>query len=150
MSSLDIAATSVALSLADDSDGKLEGVNLIPFITKKKQGSPHQALFWRLEEADHLWAVRTPELKYMNQTLPNVGRSFFDMTVDPTEKNNLIDQYPQKQAQLAKLWNEWNKKNVNSIHLQKYEYDAVKKKFFDNLYKEQVKAANERGTYDIR
>ncbi|MEI8619151.1 hypothetical protein P4S63_25215 [Pseudoalteromonas sp. B193] len=49
ISSLDIAATSVALAGADNK--KLDGVNLLPFLQGTKQGSPHQALFWRLEEA---------------------------------------------------------------------------------------------------
>ena len=150
VSSLDIAATSVALAGADSSDGKLEGVNLIPFIEGTTKGSPHHALFWRLEEADHLWAVRTLDSKYLNQTLPNVGRSFFDMNIDPTEKQNIVDQQPIKQAELAKLWNEWNKKNVNNIHLQKHEYDVAKNKFFDDLYKQQVKAAAEQKKYEIQ
>ncbi|TYK67469.1 sulfatase-like hydrolase/transferase [Colwellia echini] len=150
VSSLDIAATSVALAGADASDGKLEGVNLIPYASGEKQGSPHQALFWRLEEADNIWAVRTVDSKYLSQPLPNVGRSFFDMKTDPTERNNIVDQYPEKQAHLAKLWNEWNAKNINNIHLQKYEYDQAKKKFFDDLYQQQLKAAAEQKTYVIK
>lgn len=88
VSSLDIAATSVALSNADQSDALLEGVNLFPYMTKENQESPLDALFWRLEEAEHLWAVRTLEFKYLNQSLPNVGRSFFDMKKDPHEMYN--------------------------------------------------------------
>ena len=149
VSSLDIAATAVALANADSSDGKLEGVNLLPFIQNEKSGSPHSALFWRLEEADHLWAVRTPKYKYMQQSLPNVGRSFFDMTKDPYEANNLVDKHPEKQAELAKLWNLWNQKNINSIHLQKHDYDAAKNKFFDDLYQQQLKKAQERVSYEI-
>lgn len=150
VSSLDIAATSVALAGADDSDGKLEGINLMPFARGEKAGSPHQALFWRLEEADYLWAVRTVDSKYLSQPLPNVGRSFFDMKIDPSERNNIVDQFPEKQAQLAKLWNEWNAKNINNIHLQKYEYDVAKKKFFDDLYKERIKAAAEQKIYIVK
>lgn len=87
----------------------------MPFLIDKNQRSPHQALFWRLEEADHLWAVRTPNAKYMNQSLPGVGLSFFDMKNDPTEKNNLVNKLPEQQSALAKLWNDWNQGNTNNL-----------------------------------
>ncbi|MEL0639478.1 hypothetical protein V6260_02530 [Pseudoalteromonas aliena] len=74
VSSLDIAATSVALAGADNR--KLDGVNLLPFLQGTKQGGPCQALFWCLEEASNIYAVRTVDYKYMKQPLPNVGRSF--------------------------------------------------------------------------
>ncbi len=101
VSSLDIAATSVALANADASDAKLDGVDLTPYMTGEKQGSPHQALFWRLEEADYIYAVRTPEAKYMRQPLPNVGRSFFDMVNDPYEQDNIVDKFPKKTSRIS-------------------------------------------------
>lgn len=120
VSALDIAATSVALAGAEAPEDKLDGVNLIPFLTGERRGTPHEALFWRLEEADYLWAVRTPEYKYMQQSLPGVGKSFFDMTNDPYESENLLGKHPEKQKELAELWNEWNAKNQSNILLQAY------------------------------
>ncbi len=149
VSSLDIAATAVALSGADTTNTKLDGVNLIPFLTKKQKGSPHKALYWRLEEADNIWAVRTMDYKYMNQPLPEVGKSFFDMKNDPYEKENIIGQNTEKQAELAKLWNEWNSKNQNNILLQAYPYENEMKAVYDKLYQEKVKEAQEQKTYTV-
>ncbi|KMT64419.1 sulfatase, partial [Catenovulum maritimum] len=149
VSSLDIAATSVAIAGADTSDGKLEGVNLLPYLTQEKTNSPHHALFWRLEEADHIYAVRTMKAKYMRQPLPDVGRSFFDMEKDPYEQNNLVDQRPKQQAELAKLWNQWNSKNINNILLQSWEYKKVRNDFYQELYEKNKADAAAQPSYSI-
>ncbi|MFC3120423.1 sulfatase family protein [Agaribacter flavus] len=149
VSALDIAATSVAISGASDPEGLLEGVNLLPYFTKEKTDSPHPALFWRLEEADHIYAVRTPEAKYMRQPLPNVGRAFFDMINDPSEQNNIVDQMPQKQAELAELWNTWNSKNMNNILYQSWEYKKAKDDFYNGLFEKNKQEAKEREPYTI-
>lgn len=150
VSSLDIAATSVALANADASDGKLDGVDLTPYVTGKKIGSPHQALFWRLEEAEHIYAVRTPTAKYMRQPLPEVGRSFFDMLKDPYETTNLVDKYPEAQAELAKLWNQWNEKNINNILEQSWEYKKTRDDFYQALFEKNIKEANSTPAYIIK
>ncbi len=149
VSSLDIAATSVALAGVDISDGLLDGVNLVPFIRGEAEGSPHKALYWRLEEADHIWAVRTMAAKYMNQTLPGVGLSFFNMIDDPAEQTNLVGKFPEQQAELAKLWNEWNAKNENSLLQQSWEYSASKAEFYEQLHQQNIKLAKERKPYVI-
>ncbi|WP_016953864.1 sulfatase [Catenovulum agarivorans] len=149
VSALDIAATSVAIAGADASDGLLEGVNLEPYMTQQKTDSPHQALYWRLEEADHIWAVRTESAKYMNQPLPNVGRSFFDMVNDPYEQNNIVDQEPQQQAELAKLWNQWNSKNINNILLQSWEYKKARDDFYNQLFEKNKADAKDRAVYNV-
>ncbi|WP_239923567.1 sulfatase family protein [Agaribacterium haliotis] len=144
VSSLDIAATSLALAGADvsgDKTAKLDGVDLTPYMTGKKTGSPHKALFWRMEEAENLWAVRTMDAKYISQPLPDVGRAYYDLTNDPYEKNNLLGKYPEQQAKLAAMWNEWNKGNIRNIQLQNMAYLERRKEFFDELYSESLKAS---------
>ncbi|MEM6967196.1 MAG: sulfatase-like hydrolase/transferase [Bacteroidota bacterium] len=148
VSALDIAATSVAISGAKK-DALLEGVNLVPYWNGDKKGSPHQALFWRLFEQDNLWAVRTEEYKYFHQPLPNVGLSFFDIKDDPYEKENLVGKRPNQQEELAKLWNEWNTKNINNIHPPYYEYKGLIKKQYDSFNEDLVKAARDRKPYVV-
>lgn len=150
VSSLDIAATSAAITTGPSSSGDgFEGVNLIPFLTEKNGESPHQALFWRLEEADHLWAVRTPSAKYMNQTLPDVGPSFFDMIADPYERNNLYGTRLDEQSDLAGLWNEWNADNMNNILQQSWEYSASRREFYDRQNQADIEQAKKREAYSV-
>lgn len=54
--------------------------------------------------------VRTQNEKYLHQPLPDLGLDFFDMVKDPSEQNNTLGQWPEQEQQLAKLWNDWNKK----------------------------------------
>lgn len=148
VSALDIAATSVAISGAK-TDSLLEGVNLIPYLTGDKKGSPHKALFWRLFEQDHLWAVRTEQHKYFHQPLPNVGLSFFDMKNDPYEKNNLVGKRLNQQRELATLWNEWNSENINNIHPPYYEYKGLIKKQYDSINDSLEQVARKRKVYVV-
>lgn len=149
VSTLDIAATAIAVADGDSSDGLLEGKNLVPYLTGESPGSPHEALFWRFAEGDHIWAVRTPDAKYMQQMLPGVGRAFFDMTEDPFETRNIVDQYPERQAELARLWNEWNSKNIQNVRLRPEDYGPLRQKFFDDLHEESVRNARDRPTFEI-
>ena len=149
VSALDIAATALAVAGGDSTDGLIEGKNLVPYLSGKIDGSPHEALFWRFAEADHIWAVRTPDAKYMRQMLPGVGHAFFDMTTDPYETNNIIGQDPDRQARLARLWNEWNSKNVQNVRLRPEDYGPLRQKFFDDLHEDSIRNARERPTYTI-
>ncbi|TLU65225.1 sulfatase [Thalassotalea litorea] len=147
VSSLDIAATSVALANADVK--QLDGVNLMPYLLGEKTGSPHQALFWRLEEADNIWAVRTPDAKFLNQGLPGVGLSLFNMQSDPFEKNNLVGKRPELQKRLAGLWNAWNLDNQTTPLLQALPYKQQQQEFYQRLYQQGKQQAENKVPYQI-
>ncbi|MDQ8201458.1 sulfatase-like hydrolase/transferase [Pelagicoccus sp. SDUM812003] len=149
VSTLDIAATAVALAGAETSDAALEGVDLIPYLNGEASGSPHPALFWRLEEADHVWAVRTERYKYLRQDLPGVGLSFFDLQEDPYEGHNLVGQLPESQRELARLWNEWNQDNMQNILQQAAQYQKSRYDFYERLYQQQLEQARTRKAYTI-
>ncbi len=149
VSTLDIAATSVSVAGEETLDEVLEGRNLVPYLNGQRTGSPHDALFWRLEEADHIWAVRTPDAKYLKQELPGVGLGFFDMIEDPTERNNIVGNHPSRQAALAALWNAWNAKNINNILQQSWEYSAGQSAYYQQLHEDNLRQAEERSPYTI-
>ncbi|MFO1528343.1 MAG: hypothetical protein U1F77_01110 [Kiritimatiellia bacterium] len=51
----------MAAAGVDQSPGRpLDGVNLIPLVTGKQKGRPHQTLYWKNGDA---WAVRDGDLK---------------------------------------------------------------------------------------
>ena len=121
VSSLDIAATAVALGGGDTSGHALEGVNLAPYLSGDKKGSPHQALFWRVRDGVS-WAVRTPTAKYLQENWGGTDTELYDMVNDPYEANNIVDNAPEKRRELAKLWNDWNAGNTANVFLQAGEY----------------------------
>lgn len=138
VSSLDIAATMVAVGNGDTSGHKLEGKNLIPYVNGDKKGSPHEALFWRREAKQ--WAVRTVDAKYL-MNAKEQGIELYDMENDPYEKNNLLKSDPAKRKELAKLWNNWNNNNTNNILLDSGSYQKTRLNFYRDLHKELVEKA---------
>ncbi|HTU26344.1 MAG TPA: sulfatase-like hydrolase/transferase, partial [Pirellulales bacterium] len=118
--SLDILPTAIAAAGGEvKPDWKLDGVNLLPYLTKKTEGPPHSALFWRLgpQRAVRMgnWklvqprdpAVKQPGVKL--QDLAVLSKPFLiDLAADPGEEHDLSAEHPDKVAELTKAWEEWN------------------------------------------
>jgi len=100
----DIFGTAAALNNLKPKN-EIDGVNLIPFLTGKKAGIPHDALFWRGSNSEK-WAVRTPDNKMV---MINEMPQLFDSKVDIAENNNLYAKNPEKTQQLLSLLNHWKK-----------------------------------------
>lgn len=143
VSALDIGATAVELGGGDSSGNPLEGVNLIPYLTGEKSGSPHAALFWR-SAAQSTWAVRTPQAKYLKEEWNSAGTELYDMISDPYESTNLVAQRPELRAELARLWNEWNAQNGTTVMLEAPTYQKSRLELFKKLDEEQREAAARR------
>ena len=99
---LDVASTAVALAGLPH-DEKLDGVNLMPFITGKEKRAPHQALFWR-------WRSQSAVLEFPWKLihLGDKERYLFDVTTPDGETKNLISQHPDIAARLEARWKEWS------------------------------------------
>ncbi|MDF1712139.1 MAG: sulfatase-like hydrolase/transferase [Akkermansiaceae bacterium] len=112
--SLDIMATIVALTKAPVAKERpLDGVNLVPFLTGKKKGPPHQGIFLRKFDSEST-AVRSGERKLV--TYDNKGYTgLFDLTEDISESKNIRDQTPEDVARLKSLWKDWNKSNIDPV-----------------------------------
>ena len=143
VSALDIAATAVALGNGDTSGHALEGVNLIPFLKGEKQGSPHDALFWRMQDG-MAWAVRTPDGKYLKRNKKDAVPELFNMEKDPYEDNDIIAKSPKLRKELAKLWNDWNQENIANIYLQSGEYQKKRLNMYKKLYEDLLKEAEKK------
>lgn len=100
--SLDVAATAVELA-GLGKDAKLDGVNILPYLTGEKSGAPHEALYWRWVGQS---AIRQGKWKYV-QGGPR--RYLFDLDRDISEKKNLIAEYPEIAERMAKRLAEWSR-----------------------------------------
>ena len=101
VSSLDVAATAVALSDAEPDD-LLDGVNLIPYIMGKNKESPHKYLFWRFGRQA---AVKYKNWKYLY--LSDGTEYLFDVESPYHEHQNIINSKPKLAAQLREALDEW-------------------------------------------
>ena len=116
---LDVLPTALAAAgVKPQLPGKFDGVNLLPFLTGKKSGRPHEALFWRLGENVAIrkgdWKlVKTSErpLQAVDPAFYNdlAGAELYNLAVDIGEQKNLAAAHPQKVKELAADWQRWNK-----------------------------------------
>ncbi|HYR58728.1 MAG TPA: sulfatase-like hydrolase/transferase [Chthoniobacteraceae bacterium] len=119
---LDILPTALAAAgVPAQPEWKLDGVNLLPFVTGEKSGAPHESLYWRFGQQI---AIRKGDWKLVKAPGGGVepgerggvattqGAQLYNVTKDIGEKTNLADAEPEKFKELAAAWDEWNKDNV--------------------------------------
>ncbi len=117
---LDLHATALAAAGVDAKpEWKLEGVNLLPFLSGEKSGVPHEALYWRFGEQ---MAIRFGDWKlvrYDSNADTNTGKhepvtavNLYNLASDIHEDKDLATTMPDKVKELQQKWNEWNKLNA--------------------------------------
>jgi len=113
--SLDILPTALAAAGVEaQPDWKLNGTNLLPFLTGEKESAPHDALYWRFrfpstKPAEHRWAIRRGDWKLVkNRTQPV---SLYHLATDIGETRNLAAEQRERVAALKKAYQAWDAKN---------------------------------------
>lgn len=97
---LDVGAT--ACSVAGlPADPVLDGVNLLPYLTEQRPGTPHEVLYWRWLGQS---AIRKGKWKYLRS---DTREYLFDMEEDFQETRNLLDRSPVIAASLHAELKAW-------------------------------------------
>lgn len=110
VSSLDIMATIVAqTNVKINPERPLDGVDLIPFLTGKNNGAPHDYLFWRKWDQNAM-AIRHGNYKLVaNKKQDQETTKLFDLSIDVSESKNLKSEKLKISKDLQKKLNNWNK-----------------------------------------
>lgn len=109
--SLDILPTAMAAAGGKiGGDAKLDGVNLLPYLSGEKAQAPHDRLFWRFGEQS---AVRAGDWKLVKQ--PSASPRLFNLASDVGEHQDLASTNPKKLEELQAAYGEWNAKNVEPL-----------------------------------
>jgi arylsulfatase A-like enzyme len=116
---IDVLPTALAAAgVKAKPDWKLDGVDLLPFLTGEATGSPHEALYWRL---GGMMAIRRGDWKLvkasegpLREKDPAVLKDLslaelYNLDEDIGEKNNLAAKHPDKVKALADAWRRWNR-----------------------------------------
>lgn len=104
---LDLLPTAVtAAGGVVDPAWKLDGVDLLPYLTGQNAGKPHEALYWRFGDQ---WAIRHGDWKLVVGP-PRTGRQpqLYNLVADASEAHNLATEQPEKVKELQSLWDKWN------------------------------------------
>ena len=75
-----------AASIEPPKEIKIDGINLIPFLTNEKSGEPHQTLYWKNASYQ---AVIHNDWKLLRSKFPNEQEYLYNLKKDPYEQNNL-------------------------------------------------------------
>ena len=120
---LDIQPTALAAAgAAVQPDWKPDGVNLLPYLTGEKSGTPHEALYWRFGQQI---AIRMGDWKLVKgvgskgiEAAERQGKAdmdgaeLYNVKEDIGEQNNLAAKEPAKFKELVAAWNKWNSELV--------------------------------------
>ena len=115
---LDVLPTALAAAgIPVQSQWKLDGVNLLPFLSGKVKGRPHEILYWRTGD---IMAIRKGDWKLVktrhtsNQEDPAVlsdlsDAELYNLKSDISETKSLASKHPKKVQELKDAWQQWNK-----------------------------------------
>ncbi|REL28266.1 DUF229 domain-containing protein [Thalassotalea euphylliae] len=103
ISALDILPTALAVASADKQGNKrLDGVNLMPFISGEETSTPHKTLYWKRAG---FAAVRDGDFKLIR--FPDRPAVLYNIKQDPYESKNLADDNPPIVNKLLKKLFSW-------------------------------------------
>ncbi len=103
---LDLLPTALAAAgVSPDPSWKLDGVNLLPYLTGKNDGKPHSSLYWRFGDQ---WAVRHGDFKLVVGRDGSGKPELYNLADDIAESKDLAAAQPEKLKELQDLYNTWN------------------------------------------
>jgi arylsulfatase A-like enzyme len=109
--------TATILSLAgakQDPQFPLDGVDVMPVLTGKKKEFD-RTIYWRIFQRQQHKAMRDGKWKWLQDEKGN--EYLFDLNADPTENNNLKDQYKDLFERLRKKYQQWEATVLKPIPL---------------------------------
>jgi arylsulfatase A-like enzyme len=134
---LDILPTALAAAGVEAKpEWKLDGVNLLPFLSGQKTGAPHETLYWRFGPQ---MAIRKGDWKLVKGPgggagIETAGRAsvtaaeLYNLSQDIGEKKNLATENPDKVRELAAAWTAWDAQLVDPKWIPQRAGKAGKKK----------------------
>ncbi|QVY66131.1 sulfatase [Polaribacter sp. Q13] len=132
---LDIFPTILAAAgIEKPATKELDGVDLLPILTKKNKSLKERTLYWRYAGGEG-YAVRDKNYKLIYSYYKK-DIFLFDMEKDELENNNLASQFPDVVNRLKAKYEIWSKDNIAPLwedaHLQNCDkQEAIRQAFID-------------------
>lgn len=116
---LDLLPTALAATGVEvKPEWKLEGVNLLPYLTGKNKSTPHDSLYWRFGSQ---MAIRKGDWKLVKYDLATENKTgtsptkLYNLKDDIGEANDLAAKHPETVKELQAAWDQWNQSNVAAL-----------------------------------
>ncbi|MBI4659722.1 MAG: sulfatase-like hydrolase/transferase [Verrucomicrobia bacterium] len=110
---LDILPTSLAAAGAKANPAwKLDGVDLLPFLSGANKRRPHDMLYWRFGEQ---WAIRNGDWKLVASRIDGKEPRLFNLASDIGEAKDLTPAHPDKVKELKTAWDTWNAEQAKPL-----------------------------------
>jgi arylsulfatase A-like enzyme len=108
---LDILPTAVvAAGGTIDPEWKLDGVDLMPYLSGKNKGQLHETLYWRFGQQ---WAIRKGDWKLCANRIDGVeSPRLFNLRDDIGEAKDLSSEHPDKVKDLQADWSKWSSEQM--------------------------------------
>jgi len=95
-----------------DPTWKLDGVDLMPYLTGANTARPHEVLYWRFGEQ---WAIRKGDWKLVVARGDGDKPKLFNLAEDIGEATDLSAKNPEKLAELMTAWKTWNSEQAEPL-----------------------------------
>ena len=113
---LDVLPTALAAAgVSARPEWKLDGVNLLPFLTGRAAGAPHDALYWRfgtrmaIRQGDWKLVLSPAERSQSDSGDVDLsGAQLYNLRDDVGETHDLTGTNAARVRELAALWRRWN------------------------------------------
>ncbi len=103
---LDVMPTIITASGGKvDPSWKLDGVDLMPYITGANPARPHQTLYWRYGPQ---WAIRHGDMKLVVSKGGSGKPELYNLATDIGESRDLAAAQPAKAKELQAMWDKWS------------------------------------------
>ena len=122
-----------AVKATSFSEKDLDGVNLLPYIKSENPDEPHETLFWR--SGNHQ-SVLHKKWKYIISKKEN-KRWLFDTSIDPLEKNNLLESFPKEVKKIENLLEKFNSGQKEPLFSSSYDAPIMIDKYDGQTYEEE-------------
>jgi arylsulfatase A-like enzyme len=118
---IDLHATALQVTQAPVSKpSNLDGVDLLPYLTGRDTGEPHESLYWRFGKQ---MAIRSGDWKLVRYDTTADGNDqpeisamkLYNLVNDIHEDQDLASEMPAKVEELKTKWDRWNQSNVEPL-----------------------------------
>ena len=107
--SMDLTMTALESASVRVAEDKLDGLNLMPLLTRSVNELPLRDFFWRMGQRH---AIRSGKWKLIGD---NKLSQLYDLDADISETNDLAASQPEQVEQLSSLWDSWNAEQIEPL-----------------------------------